>query len=507
MIQAVSSADTERFRAVIARRLGLHFDDAKLGMLADVLRRRVGAARHSAGAYLAGMEAESWHHEIGALAQELTVPETYFFRNPDQFRAFAEIALPDRSSVQNGGRHLRILSAGCATGEESYSLGILVRDALDPSWDVSILGVDINPAALHRATHGRYSAWALRETKREVQQRWFKADGREFVLDQTLRSLVSFELRNLAQDDAQLWQPDGYDIVFFRNVLMYFTQAQGQAVIARIARALKPGGYLFLGHAETLRGLSGDFHLQHTHETFYYQRKDHRAPSAVLPTSGASWRRLDPSSLDAADGTDSWIETIRRATARIETLTDSARPSAALAAATPRAARATWDLALALDLLREERFTEASELVRRLPPESGRDPGVLLLNAALVTHGGQFAEAEHACRRLLDVDEMSAGAHYLLALCREGARDRLGAAYHDQVAVYLDPVFAMPRLHLGLLARRAGDRAGAQRALEEALPLLQREDASRLLLFGGGFSREALIALCRTELAGCGGSR
>jgi chemotaxis protein methyltransferase CheR len=130
-----------------------------------------------------------------------------------------------------------------------------------------------------------------------------------------------------------------------------------------------------------------------------------------------------------------------------------------------------------------------------------------LLNAALLTHRGQLAEAEHACRRLLEVDELSAGAHYLLALCREGAHDRSGATYHDQVAAYLDPVFAMPHLHLGLLARRGGDRPGAQRALEEALPLLQREDTSRLLLFGGGFSREALIALCRTELAGCGGSR
>jgi chemotaxis protein methyltransferase CheR len=144
--------------------------------------------------------------------------------------------------------------------------------------------------------------------------------------------------------------------------------------------------------------------------------------------------------------------------------------------------------------------------MRRLPAESARDPDVLLLSAALLTHRGRLADAEETCRRLLEVDELSAGAHYLLALCREAARDGSGAAYHDQVAVYLDPGFAMPRLHLGLLARRAGDRAAAQRELGEALPLLQREDASRLLLFGGGFSRETLVALCRTELLGCGGN-
>ena len=155
--------------------------------------------------------------------------------------------------------------------------------------------------------------------------------------------------------------------------------------------------------------------------------------------------------------------------------------------------------------MREERFAEALEMMQRLPPESGRDPDVLLLHAALLTHRGRLAEAEEACRRLLDVDELSAGAHYLLALCREGARDRTGAVNHDQVAIYLDPSFAMPHLHLGLLARRAGDRAAAQRELGQALLLLQREDGSRVLLFGGGFSRETLVALCRTELVGCGG--
>jgi chemotaxis protein methyltransferase CheR len=100
---------------------------------------------------------------------------------------------------------------------------------------------------------------------------------------------------------------------------------------------------------------------------------------------------------------------------------------------------------------------------------------------------------------------MSAGAHYLLALCREGARDLKGAAEQDQIAAYLDPGFAMPRLHLGLMARREGQRENARRQLRQAYTLLHQEDASRLLLFGGGFSREMLVTLCREELAASGG--
>jgi chemotaxis protein methyltransferase CheR len=122
------------------------------------------------------------------------------------------------------------------------------------------------------------------------------------------------------------------------------------------------------------------------------------------------------------------------------------------------------------------------------------------LRAALLTHSGNFGAAAAVCAQLLDQDELNTGAHYLLALCRESAGDRQGALDHYRSAVYLDPGFAMPRLHLGLMARRDGDRDVAIRELGHALLLLSREDASRLLLFGSGFGREALIALCRAEL-------
>lgn len=506
MIQTLSVADIDRFRDVIARCLGLQFEDAKLGFLADVLRRRLAAAGQAADVYLSRLETDSFNsEEVGALAQELTVPETYFFRNTDQYRAFAETALPDRMRAQSAVRRLKILSAGCASGEEAYSLALLVRETVDPSWDVSIRAVDVNPAMVSKASRARYSAWALRETPADVQQRWFRSEGRDFVLDDGVRAAVKFEVRNLAQNDSQLWLPDTYDVIFFRNVLMYFTPQNGHTVITRIERSLRNGGYLFLGHAETLRGLSSDFHLRHTHGTFYYQRKDSNTPSA-LPFSVTASQAPQPPLTPALDAADSWVEAIRLASERIETLTalprQRPRPQPG---PSPAAAMRASDLELALGLLREERFAEALEMMQSLPPESGRDPDALLLHAALLTHRGRLAEAEDACRRVLEVDELNAGAHYLFALCREGARDRAGALYHDQVAIYLDPSFAMPRLHLGLLARRVGDRTTAQKELGQALLLLQREDGSRVLLFGGGFGRETLVALCRTELVSCGG--
>jgi chemotaxis protein methyltransferase CheR len=107
----------------------------------------------------------------------------------------------------------------------------------------------------------------------DVQSKWFRAQGHDLLLDKSIRSALRFNTANLASDDPELWQPGRYDAVFCRNVLMYFSPEQMRAVITRIARSLAPGGFLFLGHAETLRGVSERFHLCHSHATFYYSLK------------------------------------------------------------------------------------------------------------------------------------------------------------------------------------------------------------------------------------------
>ncbi|HEY4186516.1 MAG TPA: CheR family methyltransferase [Polyangia bacterium] len=519
---ALSPAGVDRLRALALKRLGLRFDEGKSGFLGEVLQRRLDATGRRVDDYLFGLEGvDPSLDELRLLAQELTVTETYFFRNIEQLRAFSDVVLtggaPGRPHAP-----LSILSAGCASGEEAYSLAMLVQAHPTASLNqVDIQAMDINTAMLKRAQRGRYSAWALRETPSDIQARCFRAEGRDFVLDERFRSMVTFAERNLIQDDSTFWRPDAFDVVFCRNVLMYFPSEVASQVVARIARSLRPGGFLFLGYAETLRGLSQEFHLLHTHGTFYYQRR-HESERVVHDsalTEPSAWAMRDRpgdgalgsiSPLPAADL--SWVETIRRASERVASLTTASThpPGDAQMAAgienPPAPARRAWDLGLAIDLMRQEKFKDALALVNELPAEAANDADVLLLRAVLLTHGGDLAAAEAMCAEVLRLDELSAGAHYLMALCREGAGDRAGATDQDQVAAYLDPSFAMPRLHMGLLARRGGEQATARRELKEALRLLQGEEASRLLLFAGGFTRDALLALCRAELKASGGA-
>lgn len=489
-----SPATVERFRTLIRRRMGLDFEDAKLTFLSEVLAERLGVSNLLAPAYLDRFEGLAARDEIAALARVLTVPETYFFRNIAQFHALEQAALPARMRARRGDKRLSLLSAGCASGEEPYSLAISLRESIcDSDWQATIVGVDINPSALAKARAARYSSWAMRETPEPVRRRWFRGNGRDIELDEGVKESVRFEERNLVEDDSELWAPNQYDVVFCRNMLMYLDPTRSLEVVGRITRALSPGGFLFLGHAESLRGLTHEYQLRQTHGTFYYQKQaagsfhsTDYVPHAITPPLLSDWE-------------STWIETVQRASERIQDLSLRSAPAAAT---TP--IRANAELGAVLALMARERFHEALSVLSELPRENATDPDVLLLRAVLLTHKGKTEDAERVCNELLELDGLNSGAQYVLALCREGAHDITGAVERDRAAAYLDPTFAMPHVHMGLMARRAGDRATAERELGEAIPLLQREDASRLLLFGGGFTRDTLIGLCRAELVRSG---
>ncbi|WP_395408424.1 CheR family methyltransferase [Pseudoduganella sp. UC29_106] len=498
MMQELLPTEVAQFRDMIEARLGLQFDDTKLGHLARVLAMRITS---DGAAYLSRLAAEpasapAWHR----LAADLTVTETYFYRSAEQIQAYAELAAPACQQARSHGEPVRVLSVGCASGEEPYTLAIAAREAegLGPH-SVEIRAIDANPVMLAKAARARYTSWSLRELRPELLGRWFTRDGELHVLSDAVRRAVIFEQRNLALDDAELWAPGRYDIVFCRNLLMYFSPAQARAAVARIATGLAPGGYLFLGHAETLRGLSNDFHLCQSHGTFYYKRKPGGGEPALglapgpLPWRGAAVRPVQ------MDDPAWWGGVITRATQRIHSLavTMPARQANRTAPAQP-------DLHQALLSLRQEQFAQSLAQIGQLPPEHADDPEVLLLKAVSLSQSGALVPAQQVCRQLLERDDLHAGAYYVLALCREGSGDFDAALKHYRSAAYLDPGFALARLHIGVLERRRGEAEAARRDLAQALLLLEHEDPARLLLFGGGFPRSALIGLCRAELAAFG---
>jgi chemotaxis protein methyltransferase CheR len=514
MTEKMTRADVESFRSLVAEQLGLYFEDEKLDLLEEVAVQRMAANGYNRFSVYTPRMVSS-EEEIRAIAERLTVGETYFFRHAEQFRAFREAVVPDRMRRREGRRKLRILSAGCASGEEAYTLAILLRENLpEPaSWEISIRGIDVNPSMVKKAARAVYPAWSLRETPADLRARYFQKEGRDLGLSDEVKSMVSFEVRNLNKPGPDFWLPEAFDVIFCRNVIMYFALAASAALIARIANSLAPGGFLFLGHAETLRGVSQDFHLRHTHECFYYQLRENLEMHEAISLSAGGINAAASDISGPVETNESFFEVIHRASRRIQALTHVNGKSAARAAAAgnggqrrSRGASAnSGDQAAAIELLQQEKIREAIELLRGLPPEPQADLDTQLLLAALLANHGQLAEAQRICRELLGRDELNAGVHYVMALCLEHSGDSASAIEHDQAAIYLDSAFAMPHLHRGLLAKRSADLETAKRELARAMALLPKEDASRILLFGGGFTREALSEFCRAELGACGG--
>ena len=462
-----AGADVTRFRSLLAGRLGLTFADNDTAQLAEVLGRRSQAHGLSRARYLGRLTREAWDDELTTLAEELTINETYFYRHGEQVSALAEIALPERFRARSGQQVLRMLSVGCSSGEEAYTLAIAAREAQPGrDWIISVLGLDANAAVLRQATAARYSTWALRETPDAIRQRYFHPYEGGYELDAAVRSAVRFRQYNVAADDELLWRTDQYDVVFCRNLLMYLTPEVRDTLVERMTRALAPGGYLFLGHTDSLGSRPEGLEPQHTHRTFYYRRRPPVAPGAIGPQPTAPPRKRPvppgPPEVDVHER--------------------------------------------AMRLLADERYGEALRLIEAEPADRPV-PGVTLLHGVLLAHAGRLDDAEMVCRRLLDVDGLYADAHHQLAVCLEGGAAVDVAIGHYRLAAYLDPDFAMPRLRLGLLARRRGENRIAGPELERALVLLRQERDERIALFGGGFGRIALTTLCRAELDACGAYR
>jgi len=210
--------------------------------------------------------------ELEAAVEALTTNETYFFREPHQLKAFREEILPGLAKDRAAQRRLRLWSAGCSTGEEAYTLAMLVLDSgLCTGWEVEIFGSDISRKVLAAARKGSYARNALRETPAAMVDRYFTADAGRHVVKDEVKALVSFGHLNLL-DEHMVAMLARFDAVFCRNVMIYFDLPARRRVLKSFHGRLTPGGYLLLGHSESLIHVTADFELVHLKNDLVYRR-------------------------------------------------------------------------------------------------------------------------------------------------------------------------------------------------------------------------------------------
>ncbi len=221
---------------------------------------------------------EGHRAELEAAIEVLTTHETYFFREPNQLRAFTRDVLPALHERRAQERRLRLWSAGCSTGEEAYTIAmLLLEDERFAGWDLEVFGSDLSRKVIGTARRGEYAPGALRSTEPGRRERFFEErPGGRVAVTEEVRRLVSFGHLNLLDADL-LGLVGKVDVIFCRNVLIYFDVEARKRVVKSLFEKLFPGGWLLLGHAESLLNVTTDFELVHLVDDLVYRRPGGRA--------------------------------------------------------------------------------------------------------------------------------------------------------------------------------------------------------------------------------------
>lgn len=438
-----------RLSELVATKMGLHFPPER--------RADLGRGIAAAAADFNFPDAESCAHWLlstpltrqmnGVLAGHLSVGETYFFRERQSLEAFGEHILPQLlQSRRQHGRRLRIWSAGCSTGEEAYTVAILL-DRLVPdlkAWDIAILATDFNPDFLRKAAQGVYGEWSFRNAPGWLREHYFKqrSDGR-FEIHPRIREMVAFSYLNFA-DEVYPSLPDNtgaMDVIFCRNVLMYFTAQRAQQLIGNFHRALIDGGWLIVSPAEAS-------YIQ------FPAFAPVEFPGAVL------YRNM------ADAGSQSPV---------------SGHPPIP-------------------PLFREAEAETAPPVLPVIPVTAADERGTPSRMARDCADRGKLGEALAWCEKAIASDKMNPSHHYLsAAILQEQGRYDI-AIQPLMRALYLDPDFVFAHISLGNLHRSRGRYRQAQRHFGNALALLRERPPDEILPEADGLMTGRLIEMLTSLL-------
>ncbi|MBZ2206916.1 CheR family methyltransferase [Massilia soli] len=379
-----------------------------------VARRMAKCGQSEAADYEANITLD----EMRALVELLVVPESWMFRDADAFAA--AVAAVQRRLSNAPGRAVRILSVPCAGGEEPYSMAMALSDAGVAPGSFRIEAFDLSEVALERARRGLYTRNAFRGGDLAFRERHFTEVGKEFQISDAMRAQVRFSQGNLLVTD--LAAGGRFDVVFCRNLLIYFDEPTAATAIARLHALLDDDGVLFAGYAEVPTYCRNGFASVRAANAFALQKT---APEAPQPAAAAPIeRRTRPRPVAA--------------------------PAPAPAPAKPRLAR-------------------VPAAVRAAP-----DIGAMLAQARRQADQGDHAGAAGACQRVLENAPDSADAYFILGLTSECGRDLAAAEGYWRRCVYLKPDHYEALCHLALLAGERGDTAQADALRQRAARVYQR---------------------------------
>lgn len=494
----VSDLQWSQLSEFVAETMGLHFPRERW---AD-LQRGLAAAAHELrfedlAAYAEWLlSTPTTKVQLEVLASHLTVGETYFFREKKTFEVLASHVLPELVRSRRGReQRLRFWSAGCCTGEEPYSLAMLLHQIIPDlgDWHVTILATDINARFLRKAMAGLYGQWSFRDTPAWLKERYFNrtADGRYAIVPE-VKKMVTFEHLNLAEDTYPSLATDtnAMDLIFCRNVMMYFTSAQVRKAIGSLHHALLEDGWLLVSPSEASHALFPQFVAVNYPGVILYQKKGHGASRSVPLGTAAEF--IAPA-----------VETPPPESLQVQVAVPMEVPAPPLNEAAEAQTPSTL-LAAAKSHYQEGRYAQAADVLLASIEAQPSEPAFSLLAHSLANLG-RLDDALSWCERWVAAGKLSPASHYLRAmvLLEQGAAEQASASLRK--ALYLQPDFVLAHFALGNIARGSGKSEESRRHFSNALQLLRRYPAHETLTESEGLTArrlaEIITSMTETEEA------
>ena len=480
--------DRSRLSALVAERWGRSYPELRWPDLERGLER----AALELGLDHAGILAEKLlsepaaKKELQVLANHLTIGETYFFRDARMFQYLAEKVLPSIIRGRRGSeQRLRVWSAGCCTGEEAYSLAILITQLLPDlkKWQVTVLATDVNGTFLKHAVSGVYGEWSFREVGAAVKRKYFTSvgPGRYQILPE-LRDLVHFAHLNLVEDiyPSLATNTQAMDVVLCRNVLMYFAPVQINKVIERVRHCLLVGGVLCVSSTEA-SAVNFPGWVQRTHDGVpVYERPGEKDLEGKSQESSMRSRRQGH-----ADGA---MPPESPRPGPLPTLTSfraHSTPSEKEAAA--------LSFEAALDHFHAGRYVRATEMLLALAEPTKKQAEIFGLLARSLGNQGRLTEALAWCDLWIASDKMNRASHYLRAMMLMERGDPVQARVSFRKALYLDPDFILAHFAMGHLALSAHRHRDATQHFAQATRLLRELPCDQLLPESDGLTAGRLM--------------
>lgn len=421
--------------------------------------------------------------QIEIFSSHLTVGETYFFRETESFDALERAILPEIVNLRRPDKRLRIWSAGCSTGEEAYSIAILLSRVIPDwkEWNILLLATDVNPGSLKKAAAGLYGEWSFRQTPPPVKEKCFlNTDKAHYKVLENIKKMVSFAYLNLAEDTYPSLHnnTNAMDIIFCRNALMYLVPAVVKKCVQRFYDALLPNGW-FIGSASEGHYLADtDFTAINFPGTILYRKSEtrpHRAASryelpAVLAPPYFEPFSPEPPVFDATFGQG----------ATGETGADGPAPDG---------------YAEALAKYDAGQYGESIEKIQSTLTENQDNCRSMVLLARAFANGGELTKAEECCRRAIEKDRLNPVCYYLLANILQETGQFDEAFQLLKTVIYLDNEFVLAHFALGNLARQRGGAQESFRHFKNARSLLKTYHPADIIP-----ESEGLTALRLTEM-------